>query len=174
MRIRNWKEFIKEDLEEIEEDGRLQAIKYALTEFTDTEDWEISFEHEYHPYGYGEEDQTPFEEIILIMHHRLQKSHDFSERDLTMSEKTQMVTIKGGIEDGQALTPEVVSIVNVSHRRQASASDQTVFDNERELLDRIEDVCSKVCSELGSNCLYQLTIGKSMYSIHIFFIKHED
>ena len=175
MRIRNWKEFIKEDLQDIEDDGRLQTIKYAFTEFTDEGDWtDFTVDHEYFPYGDGEENQDPYENIEITMNKRLRVSHDFSERDLTMGEKTQMISFKGVIEDGRPFPPKVFYITNVSHRREANVNEQEIFDNEREVLDMLEDACGKICSELDMECVYLLTIHRSMYSINAHFWKYED
>ena len=175
MKIRNWKEFIKEDLQEIEEDGRLQAIKYCFTDITDEGEWsDFNVEHEYFPYGNGEDEQDPYETIEITMNKRLSVSHDFSERNLTMGEKTQQISFIGNIENGD-LTPTKVSyITNVSHRRKANVNEQDIFDNEREILDMLEDACGKVCSELDMDCTYLLTIQRSMYSIMANFIKDED
>jgi hypothetical protein len=93
MKIRNWKEFIKEDLQVIEDDGRLQAIKYCFADITDEGEWsDININHEYFPYGNGEDEQDPYETIEITMNKRLSVSHDFSERDLTMGEKTQQIS----------------------------------------------------------------------------------
>ena len=175
MKIRNWKEFIKEDLQEIEEDGRLQAIKYCFTDITDEGEWsDININHEYFPYGNGEDEQDPYETIEITMNKRLSVSHDFSERDLTMGEKTQQISFIGNIENEDQMPTKVFYITNVSHRREANVNDQQIFDNEREIIEKIEDACGKVCSELDMDCTYLLTIHRSMYSIMAHFIKYED
>jgi hypothetical protein len=175
MKIRNWKEFIKEDLQEIEEDGRLQAIKYCFTDITDEGEWsDFNVEHEYFPYGNGDDDQDPYETIVITMNKRLSVSHDFSERDLTMDEKTIQISFKGVIEEGRPFPPKVFYITNVSHRREANVNEQEIFDNEREVLDMLEDACGKICSELDMECTYLLTLNRSMYMISAHFWKYED
>lgn len=175
MRIRNWKEFIKEDLQEIEDDGRLQTIKYAFTEFTDEGEWsDFNVDHEYFPYGNGEDELDPYETIAITLNKRLSVSHDFSERDLTMGEKTMQISFNGIIKEGHPFHSKVFYITNVSHRREANVNEQEIFENEREILDMLEDACAKICSELEMECAYHLTISRSMYYINAHFFKYED
>jgi hypothetical protein len=175
MRIRNWQQFIKEDLQEIEEDGRLQAIKYCFVDITDEGEWsDININHEYFPYGNGEDEQDPYEMIEITTNKRLSVSHDFSERNLTMDEKIQQISFIGNIENGDQKPTKVFYITNFSHRREANVNEQEIFDNEREIIEKIEDACGKVCSELDMDCTYFLTLSRSMYSIMAHFIKYED
>ena len=108
------------------------------------------------------------------MNKRLSVSHDFSERDLTMDEKTIQISFKGVIEEGRPFPPKVFYITNVSHRREANVNEQDIFDNELEILDMLEDACGKVCTELDMECTYLLTLNRSMYMISAHFWKYED